>query len=265
MPSRNILVSVLVLAAAFASEQGFLDARQPDALSQSTDMQDVHSPARQLGDWSAELTTAFLEAHASASAARASAEGSLLLSPDAHMGLERYPQAGYRHAKSADSQQSGHEPRFQALAALEDPPAPDGGETNQAPAMDSCEVCTYVLENKEMLQPYLCRGLKDPSQQLTVRFLPRCQLCLTLPLQFPVSCRKPTTFCVQCVKVMLSLMWWLPSEAYWINYGCQRNNGGTWAWVRPCSPHVICSWLKALDAGNEQPFCPEDPTYRKPQ
>lgn len=32
-----------------------------------------------------------------------------------------------------------------------------------------CEVCVYVVENKEQHQPYLCRGLKDPSYQVCGR------------------------------------------------------------------------------------------------
>ena len=31
-----------------------------------------------------------------------------------------------------------------------------------------CEVCVYVVENKQMHQPFLCRGLKDPAYQQTV-------------------------------------------------------------------------------------------------
>lgn len=92
------------------------------------------------------------------------------------------------------------------------------------------------MENKELMQPYLCRGLKEPQQQMT------------------------------CVKVLMSLMWWMPNEVYWINYGCQRKaQDGSFNWVRPCPPHVICSWLKSLDTGNEKPYCPESPDYRKPQ
>jgi hypothetical protein len=34
-----------------------------------------------------------------------------------------------------------------------------------------CEVCVYVVENKQMHQPFLCRGLKDPAYQQTVSFL----------------------------------------------------------------------------------------------
>ena len=34
---------------------------------------------------------------------------------------------------------------------------------------DGCSVCTYVLENKEVQQPFLCRGLQDPAQQIMVR------------------------------------------------------------------------------------------------
>ena len=34
---------------------------------------------------------------------------------------------------------------------------------------NGCEICNYVMENKQMHQPFLCRGLKDPAQQQTVR------------------------------------------------------------------------------------------------
>ena len=33
---------------------------------------------------------------------------------------------------------------------------------------NGCEICNYVMENKQMHQPFLCRGLKDPAQQQTV-------------------------------------------------------------------------------------------------
>ena len=35
-------------------------------------------------------------------------------------------------------------------------------------AAASCEVCVYVVENKQMHQPFLCRGLKDPAYQQSV-------------------------------------------------------------------------------------------------
>lgn len=41
--------------------------------------------------------------------------------------------------------------------------------------VDPCQVCTYVLENKGVNQPYLCRGLKDPASQKMVsgEWMPR--------------------------------------------------------------------------------------------
>jgi hypothetical protein len=36
---------------------------------------------------------------------------------------------------------------------------------------------------------------------------------------------------MQCVKVLMSLLWWMDNEVYWINYGCQRNVNNNWAWV----------------------------------
>merc|ERR1712028_148277 len=53
---------------------------------------------------------------------------------------------------------------------------------NTAEAMGRCEVCVYVIENKEGHQPYLCRGLRDPHYQQT------------------------------CEAVMESMMWWLPTK-----------------------------------------------------
>ena len=42
-------------------------------------------------------------------------------------------------------------------------------EVSSKAAQSGCEVCVYVIENKEQHQPFLCRGLKAPSQQQTVR------------------------------------------------------------------------------------------------
>ena len=100
-------------------------------------------------------------------------------------------------------------------------------------AQSACEVCVYVLENKQQHQPFLCRGLKSPSQQQT------------------------------CVSVLVSLMWWLENQVYWVNYGCQRSgDGGAWEWVKPCPAHAICGFLQSLY--DRSPFCPPDPKYRKP-
>jgi len=63
-----------------------------------------------------------------------------------------------------------------APAPPADPPAaakPDAAGDKPKGAVteggsDECDVCTYALENKEMLQPYLCRGLRDQAQQMAV-------------------------------------------------------------------------------------------------
>jgi hypothetical protein len=47
-------------------------------------------------------------------------------------------------------------------------------------AASACEVCVYVVENKQMHQPFLCRGLKDPAYQQTVS--PDLPWCLVLIL-----------------------------------------------------------------------------------
>lgn len=106
-------------------------------------------------------------------------------------------------------------------------------EVGTKAAQSGCEVCVYVIENKEQHQPFLCRGLKAPSQQQT------------------------------CVSILVSLMWWLENQVYWVNYGCQRSgDGGAWEWVKPCPAHAICSFIQSLY--DRTPFCPNDPKYRKP-
>ena len=75
----------------------------------------------------------------------------------------------------------------------------------------ACEVCVYVLENKQMRQPFLCRGLKAAQYQQV------------------------------CVSVLVSLMWWLENEVYWVNYGCQRQNGYVLA-LRCLLLHLSSDW-----------------------
>lgn len=95
-----------------------------------------------------------------------------------------------------------------------------------------CEVCTYVITNKEQHQPYLCRGLADPSYQKA------------------------------CVQTMESIMWWLTNVVYWVNYGCQHQNGREVEWVRPCPAHAVCGWIEELYL--KKSFCPTDPDYPTP-
>jgi len=107
------------------------------------------------------------------------------------------------------------------------------GGGSEASLVGACEVCVFVIENKEQHQPYLCRGLKDPNYQKA------------------------------CVETMESLMWWLTNQVYWLNYGCQREMNGAVEWVRPCPAHAVCSWIEQLYT--RTPFCPADPYYKKPQ
>jgi hypothetical protein len=96
-----------------------------------------------------------------------------------------------------------------------------------------CEVCVYVVENKEQHQPFLCRGLKPPQYQQS------------------------------CVSVLVSLMWWLENEVYWLNYGCQRKGGdGGMEWVKPCPAHAVCSFIKSMY--DRSTFCPKDPEFHAP-
>lgn len=133
-----------------------------------------------------------------------------------------------RHRHSALAEAAGKV----APTALVETSSGSGVAAQTTAAAGSCEVCVYVLENKQMHQPFLCRGLKDPAYQQT------------------------------CVTVLISMMWWLENQVYWINYGCQREGGGAWEWVKPCPAHAICAWIQNLY--DRQPFCPVDPKYRKP-
>ena len=105
-----------------------------------------------------------------------------------------------------------------------------------------CEVCVHALENKNNNQPFLCRNIRHPKYQQ------------------------------DCVNVLVSLMWWLQSQTYWIHFGCFQNFGSTgaagksndWRWVKPCPPHAVCSWIKNIY--DQQPYCPPaDDSFAKPQ
>lgn len=142
------------------------------------------------------------------------------------MSLERpSPQAqspNYQLQKSSFLQTK--EAEGSAAAVSED----DGGRP-----VGFCDVCRYVVENKERRQPYLCRGLKDANYQ---RY---------------------------CVRTMEALVWWMNNEVYWINYGCQRSANGVKEWVRPCPSSAICSWIEDFEL--RKPFCAADSDYPKPQ
>lgn len=114
----------------------------------------------------------------------------------------------------------------------EPPPAESLALDDQGRITGSCEICTFVVENKDQHQPYLCRGLKDPNWQKN------------------------------CVQVEESLMWWLTNEVYWLNYGCQHEEQGAVEWVRPCPAHAVCSWISQPHGG--EPYCPVDAAYTKP-
>lgn len=101
----------------------------------------------------------------------------------------------------------------------------------------SCSICTYVVANKQAMQPYLCRGFElDPDAQ------------------------------VACVQVMESMMWWLPNEVYWNHFGCKRSDSAETrpgALDQPCPPSAICGWLKNTQ-NQEENFCTESDEYIKP-
>ncbi|KAA0153844.1 hypothetical protein FNF27_04638 [Cafeteria roenbergensis] len=104
-------------------------------------------------------------------------------------------------------------------------------------AASACEICIYVMENKAINQPYLCRGLKDPASQK------------------------------MCVNTLLSTFWWMDNVVYWVNYGCQRVQDGKPQWVKPCPADAMCSWIKQIsaDENGSTEFCAERAEYIKPQ
>jgi hypothetical protein len=112
-------------------------------------------------------------------------------------------------------------------------PAPAGGDDAGGRPVGFCDVCRYVIENKQRRQPYLCRGLTDTNYQ---KF---------------------------CVRTLESMMWWLNNMVYWNNYGCQRDANGVKEWVRPCPSSAICSWIQ--DFETKMTFCVPDKDYPKPE
>jgi hypothetical protein len=63
--------------------------------------------------------------------------------------------------------------RVRSVAVKEDGDEEKGGEGEGEggggeAGVGGCEVCVYVIENKQQHQPYLCRGIKDPGQQKQV-------------------------------------------------------------------------------------------------
>jgi len=140
------------------------------------------------------------------------------------------------------AQQEGATPTQQTQSTTQKtPPTTEGSSPaankrdffNDIISVEACEVCVYVLENKEMHQAYLCNSLSTATQQAI------------------------------CVQVLESLLWWLTNEVYWVNFGCQRTGEqGSAQWVRPCPAHVICGWIENLQ--NKEPFCTPDTKYPKP-
>jgi len=170
-----------------------------------------------------------------ASALRSSSSAGAV--PAANAPLARERAAAARAAlRLLDTEKSSDEPDLSLLQVRDE----EGGDDKKAEGggkgddVENCEVCTYIVANKEQHQSYLCRGLTSESQQKV------------------------------CVQVLESLMWWITNEVYWLNYGCQRtSDSGATEWVRPCPAHVVCGWLE--DLNTRKPFCnPPDPQYPKP-
>ena len=163
----------------------------------------------------------------------------------------------------------GHAHVQEYETALIDLASQQSASAGVSAAAGGCEVCVYVVENKQMHQPFLCRGLKDPAYQQTVSIrIVKTALSFkqlrTSPNLNPNSLSCDLLRLVpQCVTTLISLMWWLENQVYWVNYGCQRQSGsGQWEWVKPCPAHAICAWMQNLY--DRQSFCPADPKYRKP-
>jgi len=100
-----------------------------------------------------------------------------------HLAWPRFRRNDPPAAQAADPAAGGAPPAADPAAAGGAPaggaPAPAGGAPaatssssasassgSEAAMVGACEVCVYVIENKEQHQPYLCRGLKDPNYQV---------------------------------------------------------------------------------------------------
>jgi hypothetical protein len=79
---------------------------------------------------------------------------------------------------------------------------------NTAEAMGRCEVCVYVIENKEGHQPYLCRGLRDPHYQQTVSVVFCARRAL---MAAQLACRNKT--CVYAHFVSFPTLVWFQRTA----------------------------------------------------
>lgn len=68
------------------------------------------------------------------------------------------------HATAASQQaEAGEEESYEGALTTGDASFLETGNL-----VGGCEICGYVVEQKEAMQPFLCRGIRDPAQQQTV-------------------------------------------------------------------------------------------------
>ena len=100
-------------------------------------------------------------------------------------------------------------------------------------------------------------------------YLPRkrCELCVTVMMrkiaQIPHLCHGLAFYFATCNDVPPSILHSYPNVIYWsYTGGCNRKLAVGEAFVRPCPPPAICSWLSSPNYN--VPFCPWDGQYSAP-
>jgi hypothetical protein len=95
-----------------------------------------------------------------------------------------------------------------------------------------CEVCTTVIMRKLAGAPHLCAGMEY--------------------------------YFDSCNDALVSILHWYTSVMFWMQGGgCHKAMaGGGYKWMKPCAPHVVCSWI--ISPNYHIPFCPWDGRWRAP-
>eukprot|EP00824_Muranothrix_gubernata_P016004 TRINITY_DN33332_c0_g1_i1.p1 TRINITY_DN33332_c0_g1~~TRINITY_DN33332_c0_g1_i1.p1 ORF type:complete len:239 (-),score=66.15 TRINITY_DN33332_c0_g1_i1:100-714(-) len=98
-------------------------------------------------------------------------------------------------------------------------------------AKGRCEICIFVLEEKEQHRHPLCSAL-----------------------------RSNPVFYGTCVGVLEAMLMYDRWYVWWIYAGCIKRNGvGQLEKVRPCPAHAVCSWI--YNPEDKRTFCPQDTNY----
>jgi hypothetical protein len=90
-----------------------------------------------------------------------------------------------------------------------------GATAKAADDIENCEVCTYIVANKEQHQSYLCRGLAAESQQKVVRPLCsalRCRIFCSAPAHTSLTLPMRVLPCDCCAYPRPLRYWLLPID-----------------------------------------------------